>query len=93
MTVESSTEDRKAKFGTITFNEPGTYVYEVTEKEGTVQGIVYDTTVYSVTFYVERDEKTGKLTAKENTSMTQTATVTNLYDEIPGVIEVERSIQ
>ena len=50
-----------ASFGAITFTAPGSYVYEVSEKNAKLQGYTYDTTVYTVT--VKVDNVNGVLTA------------------------------
>lgn len=43
-----------SEFGTITFTEPGTYVYQVMEKTRKEKGYTYDKTVYKVTYVVTR---------------------------------------
>lgn len=45
------------KFGKINFTKPGEYVYTITERNDGLKGYTYDKTVYTVTFYVEEDEK------------------------------------
>ena len=66
-----------ADFGTFTFTEPGTYVYTVNEKRGTVQGYVYDEEVYTVTFTV----------TEENGELKVTKTVTDSKGDPAAVIE------
>jgi pilin isopeptide linkage protein len=49
------------EFGDITFTEPGTYVYEVMEKNTGAKGYTYDDTVYEVRYVVQEadDSTTG----------------------------------
>ncbi|MBR6577515.1 MAG: hypothetical protein IKK74_01080, partial [Clostridia bacterium] len=56
--------DGTFKFDTLTFTEAGTYYYIVNEYHGgtTVNGIVYDSTVYRLKVVIE-DNKTGNLVA------------------------------
>lgn len=65
--AEGMTEDTVAKFGfgTITFDQPGTYYYEVTEENAgkTLNGITYDKTPASILITV-RDPGDGQLTAE-----------------------------
>ena len=50
------------EFGDITFTEPGTYVYDVREKNNGVKGYNYDDTVYEVRYVVKEtdDSTTGE---------------------------------
>ena len=48
--------------GVIKFDEPGTYVYTVREINDGVEGYIYDSTVYIVTFEVT--EKDGEMSVK-----------------------------
>ena len=54
-------QDGKITFPALEYTKAGTYVYEVTEKAGTENGITYDKTKYHVTVVVA-DNKEGKLT-------------------------------
>ena len=45
-----------ASFGTITFNETGTYMYTITEKSGESEKYIYDDTTYMVIFEVTKPE-------------------------------------
>ncbi len=56
--------DGTFKFNTITFTAPGTHYYLVNEYHGgtTVNGVVYDSTVYRIKVVIE-DNKEGKLVA------------------------------
>lgn len=51
-TVENAA-DGSYSFGTLTFTEPGEYVYAVREIDGGLAGVTYDGTVYTVSFTVE----------------------------------------
>ena len=78
----------RAEFGTVYFTEPGTYEYEVREKNGGIKGYTYDTTVYTVRFTVT--EETGNLLAcrctivKPDGTQTDAAWFNNPY-KVPPV--------
>ena len=54
--------DGKIQFGTITYNNVGTYKYKLKEVKGSLEGITYDERVFDVTVNVTKDEN-GKLVA------------------------------
>ena len=63
LVIGAGQADHKAQIGeTVTFNAVGTYVYEITEKAGTIGGITYDTTKYQVVVTVT-DKGDGTLEA------------------------------
>ena len=77
--------DGTFKFDTLTFTEPGTHYYIVNEYHGgtTVNGIVYDSTVYRIKAVIT-DNKEGKLVAAiylydENNTSKDAITFNNLY--------------
>lgn len=45
-------ENGSVQFATLTFTEPGTYTYTVSEEKGDMENITYDDTVYTVTITV-----------------------------------------
>lgn len=84
----------ETEFGTITFQQPGTYVYEVTEENAGLNGYTYDGTVYTLTFNVTQDDD-GNLSAictsaKDGTAWADEKLVfTNQYegqDETSGTV-------
>jgi len=56
-----NTENGTFQFEALTFYEEGTYTYTVRESDGTLGGVGYDTTVYTVT--IEVTENSGALEA------------------------------
>lgn len=52
-----------AHFGNIVFHKAGTYKFKVTEKEGTIPGVTYDTTPRVITVNVIDDTTKGVLVA------------------------------
>lgn len=68
-------------FGTLTFNEPGTYQYKVTEqKAGTTEnGMTYSKNVATLTFEVKDNPNTGDLEIV-NTTVAKNPTFTNVYE-------------
>ncbi len=84
-------------FSQLVFDTVGVYTYEVTEKPGTVGGVSYDETVYTVTVTVT-DDGSGKLQAAI-TSVTggeeQIIVFTNTYQAEPAtdvVLEGEKNL-
>lgn len=53
----------RADFGSVTFSNPGTYIYEIRETAGDVTNMTYDSTVYTVTVTVTRPTGTSPLYA------------------------------
>jgi pilin isopeptide linkage protein/LPXTG-motif cell wall-anchored protein len=54
------TGEGSSEFGDITFTAPGTYVYNITEKNTGVAGYTYDDSIYQITYVVSEGED-GKL--------------------------------
>ena len=52
--------NRVAAFGTIEFTVPGVYVYSITERAGSVPGMIYDTQVHTVTVTVTDEDSVLK---------------------------------
>lgn len=74
----------QAAFGDITFTKTGNYVFNITEQQGNIGGISYDTTTHAVKVSVE-DNYDGTLTA----TVTEGAnpTITNTYSpDKPGTL-------
>lgn len=72
---------RSGSFGTLVFNEAGTYVYHVTEIPAHLLGLQCDPTVYTVTFVVTKTG--GKLTATVSYAIGETE---YLYSEAGNVL-------
>lgn len=51
-------------FGQLKFTEPGTYLYTVTEVEGTLPGVSYDPAVYTLEFVVEDNAGNLEITSQ-----------------------------
>ena len=81
----------KASFGQITYDTPGTYIYTVTEKPGSLANWSYDASVYTLTVTVSEDED-WQLAAAQTLTKTGQATdralFTNHYSLVPEVIDV-----
>ena len=57
------TDAEPAAFGTIKFREAGVYTYVITERQGSLANMTYDTTAHKVTVVVSDPDGSGKLTA------------------------------
>ena len=61
--VDGDQHSRTGLFGNITFPYAGVYNYTITETEGQIGGITYDTNTINVTVTVTADDTTGALEA------------------------------
>ena len=88
--ITNADEDHIKSFGTIKFDEPGTYTYTVKETKGNSGGITYDKTEHTVTIEVV-DNGRGQLVAKEGSNLIQTEKFTNKYKaEGEGEVKVQK---
>ena len=78
ITINSGTADKTESFGNIHFTEPGTYQYKVTEVQGNIEHVIYDSLAHLVTITV-RDDGMGNLVAVDGSSLIQTVTITNTF--------------
>ena len=63
ITIKNDTADHQAAFGDITFKQAGTFKFTITEEQGGLGGIAYDTTPKTVTVKVT-DQGDGTLQAE-----------------------------
>ena len=82
--------DEIGTFGAITYYEPGTYAYIITETEGDTVGMSYDTTPTGVFVVVTEDEETGALNASVEALEYEITTITNTYKT--GKLEVTKNV-
>lgn len=92
---ESTLLTKEAAFATLTYNEPGTYVYEIMElapEEGKgTPGMTYSEEIITYTVVVEKDEVTGGLTITSETyegGTNNDNTITNEYVTPKGKAEI-----
>ena len=72
----------RTNFGTIHFNDPGTYTYTVQEVNDGVSGYTYDPTVYRVIFTVREEDSSltvVRTVLDSNGSEVRCSTFTNTY--------------
>lgn len=62
--IDKDTTNHTASFGDITYKKPGTYKYEIREKNSEIPGMSSDSRAYQVQVVVE-DTGTGSLNVKE----------------------------
>lgn len=67
-----------ATFGNIVFSKTGTYKFTVTEQEGTIPGVTYDTTPRTITVNVT-DNNDGTMTAVVDATQSDALTFNNTY--------------
>ena len=88
VTVSNKDDAADFSFGNITFKQPGTYRYTIREVSGTIPGVSYDGSTYTVTVVVRADK--GKLvgdvtyvknsSAPTNAPAPNKAAFTNTYE-------------
>lgn len=78
LTITGENKDHQASFGNITFTEPGTYKFVVSEVKGDILGVNYDDAVKHVTVVVS-DKNDGTLEAKLDSENSNALTFTNTY--------------
>lgn len=82
ITIKNDTADHQAAFGDITFKQAGTFKFTITEEQGGLGGIAYDTTPKTVTVKVT-DQGDGTLKAEATEGANPT--ITNTYGTVvPG---------
>lgn len=87
LTISTDTPEHTATFGSIAFTKPGEYQFNVTEEQGSIGGITYDTESKLVKVDVA-DNGNGTLTATVTEGATNnTVTITNTYGTVPGTEE------
>jgi len=81
----------KASFGPIAYDAPGTYIYTLTEKPGSLANWAYDASVYTLTVTVSENEDgqlaAGRTLAKAGQPAGK-ALFTNHYSLVPETIDV-----
>ena len=82
ITIKNDTKNHQAAFGDITFKQAGTFKFTITEKQGSLGGITYDTAPKTVTVKVaDQGDGTLKATATEGAN----PTIANTYGTVvPG---------
>ena len=98
-TVTATKTNPTQSFGEITFNKSGTYKYEITEQNGGVGGVSYDTKVHTaVVTVVKGAGPNNALTAsvkydvKEDGTGSDTLLIKNTFESVPtpAPIQVEK---
>lgn len=79
-------------FGKITFDQAGTYVYQVRETDGgkTINGVAYDNHVATITVVVSDNTETGKLEAVVSVTG---ETFTNRYETDPANLRTQATLR
>ncbi len=72
-----------AVFEELTFDRTGVFEYTITEVDGKVPGVTYDTAAHKVTVTVEADPQTNALSATVDYDGAQTLVITNTYSTTP----------
>ncbi len=80
VTTATATENAKtASFGTISYDKAGTYEYTITEVNGGVDGVTYDTKAHEVVVTVKKDAATNALSTEVKYDGEDSLTITNRF--------------
>ena len=93
MTATATEEAKTASFGTIEYDQAGTYVYTITEQNGGVDGVSYDVTPHAVVVTVSKDEATNALTAEVKYDDADSLVITNTYTSTKATIEATKEFE
>ena len=91
-TATATKNNMTALFGSVKYEEAGTYNYTITEVDDHVAGITYDTTPHNVVVTVERDAN-GNLVASAKYDNQDSLTITNTFTSLKKQLEVTKSIE
>ncbi|MBR0456137.1 MAG: VWA domain-containing protein [Firmicutes bacterium] len=89
----TSTNGKKAVFDEIKFGKAGDYIYTITERDGGVPGVTYDTMPHTVTVHVVKDPETNALTATPEYETENGLTVTNTFTPVTTHAEVTKAFE
>ena len=89
--VTKDSEDYKETFGTVTYEETGTYEYIITETNDKKDGITYDVNQHKVVVTVTKDPETNALTAEVKYDGSDTLTVNNTYASTKAQLQATKS--
>ena len=90
-TATATKDATLASFGEITYEQPGTYEYTITEVKGDADGVTYDTTPHTVVVTVTKaEDATNKLTAEVTYDGAKDLTITNTYEACKAKIEATK---
>ncbi len=90
VTVKEDTPEKKAIFGDITFETPGTYFYTITEANDGKPGVSYDTTPHVVKVEVHAGQK-NELVADVTYDGEAALVVTNTFTDVKAHLEATKA--
>ena len=91
-TATATKNNMTALFGSVKYEEAGTYNYTITEVDDHVAGITYDTTPHNVVVTVERDAN-GNLVASAKYDNQDSLTITNTFTSLKKQLEATKLIE
>ena len=90
MTATATEQAKTASFGKIKYDQAGTYTYTITEQNGGVDGVSYDTTPHTAVVTVSKDSDTNALTASVKYGDAESLTITNTYEATKATLEATK---
>lgn len=92
LTITNETADHKAAFGDIVFKKAGEYQFAVTEQQGDIEGMIYDTEAHIIPVSVT-DAGNGVLTAAVTEEQAKNPVITNRFDPEDAVLNGEANLK
>ncbi len=94
LTKDATEANPTAVFGTIKYEQAGTYKYTITEQNSHVDGVTYDTKAHEVVVTVTKaDDATNKLTATVKYDGKDALTITNTFESSKATLAVTKSFK
>ena len=91
--AEATETEKTASFGTVKFDKAGTYEYIITEVDGGVDGVTYDTTPHTAVVTVTKDPDTNKLTATVKYDGEDALVIINSYESSKATIQATKGFE
>jgi len=92
ITINKTDESLTKAFGEIAFDKAATYNYTITEVDGGVPGVKYDTTPHNVVVTVTKDRDTNALTASIKYDGANSLTITNHFSSVKASIQATKAM-
>ena len=92
LTITNEMADHKAAFDDIVFKKAGEYQFAVTEQQGDIEGMIYDTEAHIIPVSVT-DAGNGVLTAAVTEEQAKNPVITNRFDPEDAVLNGEANLK
>lgn len=93
LTIAGNTEGHTASFGDITFTQPGTFTFTVTEQPSTVAGVTNDANATRTIVVSVVDNHDGTMTATVDAENSDDLVFTNTFETTPVTLSGDSAIK